>query len=93
VRTGYVSYREFLCEWTARGCWLAGGAGTEIVEFMRDVKGKKGAWWRDVRECWFQRGAAVYWGWRPPACEELFDRNCRMREDFGLLNALINHVL
>jgi hypothetical protein len=32
-------------------------------------------------------------GGEPPACKGLFDRNCRMREDFGLLNALINHVL
>jgi hypothetical protein len=59
VPSGYVNYREFLCEWTARGCWLGGEARNEIREFMRDMKEKQGAWWRDVRECWFNRGAAV----------------------------------
>jgi hypothetical protein len=38
---------------------VAGGAGTGIVDFMRDIREKEEAWWGDMRECWFQRGAAV----------------------------------
>lgn len=56
---GYVAYREFLCEWTARGCFLTGGARREIVQSMKDMQTKKGAWWKDVREVWFNKGAAV----------------------------------
>jgi hypothetical protein len=56
---GYVAYRDFLCEWTARGCFLAGDGRAEIVQFMKDMKNRKGAWWKDVREVWFSRGAAV----------------------------------
>jgi hypothetical protein len=53
---GYTAYQEFLCEWTARGCFLAGCGRNEIAQFMKDIKNKKGAWWKDVREVWFNRG-------------------------------------
>lgn len=56
---GFDAYRVFLCEWTARGCFLTGQPRQEIVLFMKDMWTKKGAWWKDVREVWFNRGAAV----------------------------------
>jgi hypothetical protein len=56
---GLKANREFLCEWTARGCFLTGTSRRDIVQFMKDMKTKKGAWWKDVREVYFNRGAAV----------------------------------
>jgi hypothetical protein len=56
---GYAVYRGYLCKWTARGCFLAGGGREEIVQFMKNMKNMKGAWWKDAREVRFNRGTAV----------------------------------
>lgn len=57
--SGYVAYREFLCEWTARVCFLAGEARRKILGSMGDVRMKDGTWWKGIREMWFGKGAAV----------------------------------
>ncbi|KAF2130743.1 hypothetical protein P153DRAFT_312662 [Dothidotthia symphoricarpi CBS 119687] len=57
---GYVAYREFLCKWTALGCFLSPSGRTEVVGFMREMeKNKSHVWWKDVREVFFNRGAPV----------------------------------
>jgi hypothetical protein len=56
---GSEAYLEFLCEWAARGCFLVGQPRQEIVQFMKDMKPRKGVWPKDVLEVWFNRGAAV----------------------------------
>lgn len=51
---GYVAYREFLCEWTARGCFLSPSGRVELVLFMDEMERKKDrAWWKGVRELMF----------------------------------------
>jgi hypothetical protein len=56
---GYEHYRDFLCEWTARCCFLSPLGRREILQFLRDMERNKGrAWWRDVREVYFTSGDA-----------------------------------
>jgi hypothetical protein len=51
---GYLRYREFLCEWTARGCFLSPSGRVELVVFMDRMKREKGkAWWGKERELMF----------------------------------------
>lgn len=47
---GYEKYREFLCEWIARGCFLSQGAKLEIMQFVQKMRNDKGAWWKDYRD-------------------------------------------
>lgn len=51
---GYLAYREFLCEWTARGCFLSPTGRRDLTEFMDEMERKKDrAWWKDLRELMF----------------------------------------
>lgn len=56
---GYEEYRDFLCEWAARACFMSPTGRREVLEFMDRMGREKAGWWRDVRECWFGRGAPV----------------------------------
>ncbi|KAI8934658.1 hypothetical protein NX059_008349 [Plenodomus lindquistii] len=56
---GFEEYRDFLCEWTARGCFMGPTGRKEVLVFMERMRREKVGWWRDVRECWFDRGAPV----------------------------------
>ncbi|KAF2847776.1 hypothetical protein T440DRAFT_188314 [Plenodomus tracheiphilus IPT5] len=49
-------YRDFLCEWTARGCFMGPTGRKEVLLFMERMrKEEKAGWWKEVRECWFDR--------------------------------------
>lgn len=51
---GYLAYRDFLCEWTARGCFLGPTGRVELVRFMdRMERGKNKALWAGDREVMF----------------------------------------
>lgn len=50
---GYIDYRKFLCEWTARGCFLSPIGKMEVMSFMSRMGKEKGAWWKDERAVWF----------------------------------------
>jgi hypothetical protein len=53
---GYEAYRDFLCEWTAKGCFLSASGRRDVVQFMERMKKEKTkGWWKDVREVWFNR--------------------------------------
>ncbi|KAH9875199.1 hypothetical protein J1614_004689 [Plenodomus biglobosus] len=56
---GFDEYRDFLCEWTARGCFMSPTGRKEVLMFMERMRREKAGWWKDVRECWFDRGAPV----------------------------------
>jgi hypothetical protein len=47
---GYEKYREFLCEWTARGCFLSQDAKLEIMQFVQKMRNDKEPWWKDYRD-------------------------------------------
>jgi hypothetical protein len=42
---GYEQYRDFLCEWTVRCCFLSPMARMEILQFLREMEKKKGKAW------------------------------------------------
>jgi hypothetical protein len=45
---GYLAYREFFCEWTARGCFLSPTGRMDLLGFMKKMDdNKKSAWWKD----------------------------------------------
>jgi hypothetical protein len=53
---GYEAYRDFLCEWTARGVLMCPMGRMPILEFLRNMDkegNKKKAWWKDVRDVFF----------------------------------------
>lgn len=51
---GYQAYRDFLCEWTARGCFMCPMGQMDILGFMRQMdENKNRAWWKDEREVIF----------------------------------------
>ena len=53
---GYEAYRDFLCEWTARGVLMCPMGRMPILEFLRNMDkegNKKRAWWKDVRDVFF----------------------------------------
>jgi hypothetical protein len=51
---GYTAYRDFLCEWTARGVLMCPMARIPLLEFLRLMDKKQGrAWWKDVSEVFF----------------------------------------
>jgi hypothetical protein len=53
--SGYEAYRDFLCEWTAKGCFLSPSGRRDVVQFMERMKETTKGWWKDVREVWFNR--------------------------------------
>jgi hypothetical protein len=51
---GYEAYRDFLCEWTARGVLMCPMGRMSILEFLRNMdKNKEKAWWKDVGDVFF----------------------------------------
>lgn len=61
---GYERYKDFLCEWAARCCFLSATARAEIRRFMEDMeKFKRKAWCKDVREVFFTSGDASSLMW------------------------------
>lgn len=43
---GYEMYRTYLCEWTARGCFLAPRVVKEHKEFVARMVREQGVWWK-----------------------------------------------
>ncbi|KAL6703292.1 hypothetical protein ACN47E_009999 [Coniothyrium glycines] len=51
---GFLAYRDFLCEWTARGCFLSPVGRTELLEFMKKMdENKQRAWWKEEESVQF----------------------------------------
>ncbi|KAF1851809.1 uncharacterized protein K460DRAFT_362555 [Cucurbitaria berberidis CBS 394.84] len=51
---GYHAYRAFLCEWTARGCFMCPMGRTDLLGFMKRMEERKDkAWWKDERDVFF----------------------------------------
>ncbi|KAJ4369049.1 hypothetical protein N0V83_006132 [Neocucurbitaria cava] len=51
---GYQAYRQFLSEWTARGCFLSPLGRMDVLGFMKRMDEHKGkAWWKDERDVFF----------------------------------------
>ncbi|KAF2116524.1 hypothetical protein BDV96DRAFT_572301 [Lophiotrema nucula] len=45
---GYEAYRDFLCEWVARGCFLSQNSKADLMNFIWRMKTEKGVWWIGV---------------------------------------------
>jgi hypothetical protein len=43
---GYQMYRLYLCEWTARGCFLHPNIVIEHKKFVARMGREKGVWWK-----------------------------------------------
>jgi hypothetical protein len=52
---GYEAYRDFLCEWTEKGCFLSLSGRRDVMQFMERMKEKTNGWWKDIREVYFNR--------------------------------------
>ncbi|KAG9185751.1 hypothetical protein G6011_07082 [Alternaria panax] len=53
---GYEAYRDFLCEWSARGVFMCPMGRMSILEFLKNMekdKNKGKAWWKDVVDVFF----------------------------------------
>ncbi len=51
---GYEAYRDFLCEWTARGVLVCPMGRMPILSFLENMeKDKSKAWWKEERDVFF----------------------------------------
>ena len=51
---GYEAYRDFLCEWTARGVFMCPVGRMDLLEFMHKMEvNAETAWWKDERDVFF----------------------------------------
>jgi hypothetical protein len=51
---GYEAYRDFLCEWAARGVFMCPIGRMEILGFMQQMeRNRDKAWWKDERDVIF----------------------------------------
>ncbi|CAO2651123.1 Nn.00g094200.m01.CDS01 [Neocucurbitaria sp. VM-36] len=51
---GYQAYRQFLSEWTARGCFLCPMGRMDLLGFMERMEEHKDrAWWKEERDVFF----------------------------------------
>jgi hypothetical protein len=51
---GFEAYRDFLCEWTARGVFECPIGRMPILNFLKEMEEKKNrAWWKEERDIFF----------------------------------------